>query len=194
MFTFDLQTKMAQAWLDTAMTGLAVAASAGAAMARAMEAWSPAARYAPPAPSLNGWASFPSTLSGWPWSGFGAMSGACNGAGAWPFTGAALGADWMRALGFSSASVQWPLATVMPMTALHPAWNLFTAFAPRPSFTSPFWPTTPTRIEFSWPAAVVASYRTASGHAATPLFNGFDVTPARLAFAWPELAANLLKH
>lgn len=70
--------------------------------------------------------------------------------------------------------------------ASFPAWDFLSAFAPlRRHSATPFWSWPQTEIDMGWP--IMATYRTASGHAAAAFFNGFDAA-SRTANAWPDMS------
>jgi hypothetical protein len=194
MFAFDLQTRFAKAWFDTALTGLAVAGSMGTAMAQTMGAWGTRSQAWSTSAGPFGiapWSMFPATLpaTAWPWCAFSSLPG--HGAGAWRFPAPFLGPDWIQTMGLSPA---WPLTGLPYMAASSPTWNFLAAFAAPPQrYAEMFWPDTRSATDMGWP--LMTSYRTYGGHAAAVLFKGFDAaTASHRSYVWPDFSHGFFKH
>lgn len=176
MFPFAMQAKLAEAWLDAAATGFAMAGSMGATAARSFDPWS--GTHSSYAFSL--WAPMMKPAPVWPWScfaGFGMPAPANWWQMPWSFYG-----DWMRAFAYAAPSSGWPMSP-QAWTATFPLAQSYSAFL------TPFVPSSPRLTYFpasADPTALFAtSYRTASGHATAAMFDALMPRPASWTAAMP---------
>lgn len=174
MFPFAMQARLAQTWLDAAATGFAIAGSMGTAAVRNLEPWLPAAR---PSYAFGFWAPLAQPASVWPWSCFAGFTPPP--ATSWWQLPLSFYGDWMRAVSYAASSSGYLPAQAWSAT--------FPLPQPYSALLTPFTLTSPADAS----AVIVASYRTAGGHATAAMFDAFmprqshwATAPWRLSLPW----------